>query len=84
MKNSIFDVLHQTATGLRKSEAITNVTMREFDKLYLQYMAQGELDVQNNRLTAQEEVFDSLRAFLLAKYAEPMGVNYNNSDRQEQ
>lgn len=67
MKNSILDMVHQTVTGLSKPEAITNVTMREFDKLYLLYLAQGELDVQNNRLTAQEEVFDSLRASLLAK-----------------
>lgn len=84
MKNSILDVVHQTAAGLRKSEAITDVTMREFDKLCLQLLAQSELDVQNNRLTEQEKVFDSLRASLLAKSTEPVDVHRNSSDRQEQ
>lgn len=84
MKSSTLDVVHQTATGLRKSEAITDVTMREFDKLCLQHLAQSELDVQKSRLTEQENVFDSLRASLLAKSTEPMGTHHNSSDRQEQ
>ena len=82
MKSKIPDAVHQTATGLRKSEVITDATMREFDKLCLQYLAQSELDVQNNRLTAQEKVFDSLRASLLAKSTEPLGEHYSGSDRQ--
>ena len=36
MKSKILDAVHQTATGLHKSGAITDVTMREFDKLCLQ------------------------------------------------
>ncbi len=84
MKNSILDVVHQTATGLRKSEAITDVTMREFDTLCMQHLAQSESDVQNNRLTEQEKVFDSLRVSLLAKQTESTGVHHNSADRQEQ
>jgi DNA-binding transcriptional regulator YiaG len=83
MKDSILDVVHQTATGLRKSEAISDVTMSEFDKLCLQHLAQSELAVQNNRLTEQEKVFDSLRASLLAKATEPVDVHHSSSDRQE-
>ena len=36
MKSKILDAVHQTATGLHKSGTITDVTMREFDKLCLQ------------------------------------------------
>ena len=35
MKSKILDAVHQTATGLHKSGAISVVTMREFDKLCL-------------------------------------------------
>lgn len=35
MKSKILDAVHQTATGLHKSGTITDVTMREFDKLCL-------------------------------------------------
>lgn len=82
MKNSILDVVHQTAIGLRNSAAISDVTMREFDKLCLQHLAQSELDVQNNRLIAQEKVFDSLRESLLLKSTEPNGAHPSGSDRQ--
>ncbi len=84
MKNSILDVVHQTATGLRKSEAITDVTMSEFDKLCLQHLAQSESDIQNNRLTEQEKVFDLLRASLLAKQTKSTSAHQNSSDKQEQ
>jgi DNA-binding transcriptional regulator YiaG len=83
MKNPILNAVHQTATGLRKSGAITDVTMGEFDKLCLQHLAQGELDVQNNRLTTQEIVFETLRTSLLAKVTEPKGLHHNSSDRKE-
>jgi len=83
MKNPILNAVHQTASGLRKSEAITDETMREFDKLCLQHLAQSELDVQSNRLTTQEIVFDSLRESLLAKSIEPKGVHHSSSDREE-
>ncbi|MDD5057905.1 MAG: DNA-binding transcriptional regulator [Sideroxydans sp.] len=36
MKSKILDAVHQTAAGLHKSGTITDVTMREFDKLCLQ------------------------------------------------
>ena len=35
MKSKILDAVHHTATGLHKSGTITDVTMREFDKLCL-------------------------------------------------
>lgn len=50
MKNSILNVVHQTATGLRKSEAITDATMSEFDKLCMQHLAQSESDIQKTGL----------------------------------
>jgi hypothetical protein len=83
MNNSILDVVHQTATGLRKSEAISEVTMSEFNKLCLQHLAQSELDVQKNRLAAHEKVFDSLRESLLTKSTEPKGVQHGSSNRHE-
>lgn len=36
MKSKILDAVYQTASGFHKSSAITEVTMREFDKLCLQ------------------------------------------------
>lgn len=36
MKSKILDAVHQTASGLHRSGAITDTTMREFDKLCLQ------------------------------------------------
>jgi len=83
MKNPILNAVHQTATGLRKSEEITDEAMREYDKLCLQHLAQGELDVQHKRLTTQEKVFDILRASLLAKVTEPKGVHHISSERKE-
>jgi putative transcriptional regulator len=35
MNSKILDAVHQTASGLHKSGTITDVTMREFDKLCL-------------------------------------------------
>lgn len=35
MKSKILDAVHQTASGLHQSGAITDTTMREFDKLCL-------------------------------------------------
>ena len=81
MKNPILNAVHKTATGVRKSEVITDMTMGEFGKLCLQRLTQSELDVRNNRLTAQEIEFDTLRASLLAKVTEPNGLHHNSSDR---
>jgi len=35
MDKSILDVIHETAQGLRKSDAMDEITMREFDALCL-------------------------------------------------
>ncbi len=66
-----------------------NRLMPDFDtedaaKKLLSVLAQSESDVQNNRLTAQEKVFDLLRASLLAKKTKSTGVHRNSSDKQEQ
>jgi hypothetical protein len=67
---------------LYQNRLMPDFATEEAAKKLFSVLAQSELDVQNNRLTEQEKVFDSLRASLLAKHSKSTGAHHNSSDRQ--